>query len=55
MDFASDIRADDHFSETEGCPQEGSSLEDVSPDGELTDACIEVARISKFYSMKCRI
>ena len=31
MDFASDIRVDDHFSETEDYPQEGSSPEDVSP------------------------
>ena len=42
MDFASDIRVDDHFSETEDYPQEGSSPEDVSPEGELTNACIEV-------------
>ena len=40
MDFASDIRVDDHFSEMEDYPQEGSSPEDVSPEGELT--CIEV-------------
>ena len=25
MDFTSDIRVDDHFSEMEDCPQEGSS------------------------------
>ena len=31
MDFASDIRVDVHFSETEDYPQEGSSPEDVSP------------------------
>ena len=42
MDFASDIRVDDHFSEMEDYPQEGSSPEDVSPEGELTNACIEV-------------
>ena len=33
MDFASDIRVDNHFSETEDSPQEGSSPENVSPDG----------------------
>ena len=59
MDFASDIRVDDHFSEMEDYPQEGSSPEDVSPVGELTNACIEVQtnlniRISRFYNnMKC--
>ena len=42
MDFASDIRVDDHLTETEDYPQEGSSPEDVSPVGELTNACIEV-------------
>ena len=42
MDFASDIRVDNHFSEMEDYPQEGSSPEDVSPEGELTNACIEV-------------
>ena len=58
MDFASDIRVDDHFSETEDYPQEGSSPEDLSPERELTNACIEVQkmiRISRFYNMKCII
>ena len=60
MDFASEIRVDDHFSETEDYPQERSSPEDISPVAELTNACIEVQtnlniRISRFYNMKCII